>query len=278
MSIEGKVQVVPGGTSGMGLAVAKELGQYGPVVIAGRNEKRLADALETLAAAGVEAYGKTCDIGERESVRELVEYATSLGEIGAVVNAAGVDWGAVPDDVLIQINMLGTAYVTEEFLPHMDGSVMMHFSSVTGYLYQPAPEDIAVWNEPDDSDFVEKWTRVVESRDYPFPEALGDSFAFYAGSKRFVMYYTMANAMRFGRRDSRILSIAPGSFDTPMLRGGVGYSESTKQGTAFGRFGTPEEMAVLVAQLVGPGHDYLTGVDILHDGGKLALQMAKQLD
>ena len=278
MGIEGKIQVVPGGTSGMGMAAARELGQYGPVVIAGRNETRLADALGQLKDSGVEAYGKTCDIGDRASVKELVEYAAGLGEIGSVVNAAGVDWGAVPNDVLIQINMLGTVYVTEEFLPHMDGSVMMHFSSVTGYLYQPAPEDIAVWNDPDDPDFVEKWTRVVESREYPFPAELGDSFAFYAGSKRFVMYYTMANAMRFGRRDSRILSIAPGSFDTPMLRGGVGNTESTKRGTAFGRFGTPEEMAVLVAQLVGPGHDYLTGVDILHDGGKLALTTVKQLD
>lgn len=84
--------------------------------------------------------------------------------------------------------------------------------------------------------------------------------------------------MRFGKRNSRILSIAPGSFDTPMLRGGAGNTESTKQGTAFGRFGTPEEMAVLIAQLVGPGHDYLTGVDVLHDGGKLALTTVKQLD
>lgn len=278
MSIEGKIQVVTGGTSGMGLAAAIELGQYGPVVIAGRNEKRLADALAAMEDAGVEAHGKTCDVGDRASVRELAEYAASLGEIGAVVNAAGVDWGAVPDDVLIQINMLGTVYVTEEFLPHMDDSVMMHFSSVTGYLYTPSPEDIAVWDEPDDPDFVQKWMRVVEGREYPFPAELGDSFAFYAGSKRFVMYYTMANAVRFGKRDSRILSIAPGSFDTPMLRGGVGNTESTKRGNAFGRFGTPEEMAVLIAQLVGPGHDYLTGVDVLHDGGKLAMQIAKQLD
>lgn len=278
MGIEGKLQVVLGGTSGMGLAAAIELGQYGPVLVGGRNERRLADALGQLEAAGVKAHGKTCDVGDRASVKEFVAYAASLGEIGAVVNAAGVDWGAVPDDVLIQINMLGTVYVTEEFLDHMNGSVMMHFSSVTGYLYQPTPADIAVWNEPDAPDFVEKWMKVVEGQEYPFPEALGDSFAFYAGSKRFVMYYTMANAVRFGKRDSRILSIAPGSFDTPMLRGGVGNTESTKKGTAFGRFGTPEEMAVLIAQLVGPGHDYLTGVDILHDGGKLAMQMAKQLD
>ncbi len=262
----------------MGMAAAKELGQYGPVVIAGRNEKRLADALEQLKADGIEVYGKQCDVGDRQSVKELVEYATSLGPIGAVVNAAGVDWGDVPDSALIQINMLGVVYVTEEFLSHMDDSVMMHFSSVTGYLYQPSPADIEVWSHPDDPGFVEKWTKVVESTDYPFPEMLGDSFAFYAGSKRFVMYYTMANAMRFGKRNSRILSIAPGSFDTPMLRGGAGNTESTKQGTAFGRFGTPEEMAVLIAQLVGPGHDYLTGVDVLHDGGKLALTTVKQLD
>lgn len=278
MGIEGKVQVVTGGTSGMGLATAKKLAEFGPVVICGRNEKRLEDAIAALKADGVDAHGTTCDVGNRESVRSLVGFSKSLGAIGGVVNAAGVDWGAVPNDALIQINMLGTVYVTEEFLPYIDDGVMCHYSSVTGYLYPMNDQDKTVWDEVDAPDFVQKWTEVVESREYPFPKMLGDDFAFYAGSKRFVMYYTMANAVRFGKRNARIFSIAPGSFDTPMLRGGAGNTESTKKGTAFGRYGTPEEMACLIAQLMGSGHDYLTGVDILHDGGKLAMQLAKQLD
>ncbi|MBR4578545.1 MAG: hypothetical protein IKO22_02900 [Oscillospiraceae bacterium] len=53
-----RLQVVPGGTSGMGLATAVALGKFGPVLVGGRNEKRLETALQTLKEAGVEAYGQ----------------------------------------------------------------------------------------------------------------------------------------------------------------------------------------------------------------------------
>ncbi len=278
MSIEGKVQVVTGGTSGMGLANAIELGKYGPVLVGGRNEERLAGAVEQMKASGVDAYGKTCDISDRASVEEFVEYARSIGQIGGVVNAAGVDWGKVSNDALIDINMVGAVNVTEAFLPYIDDGVMVHYSSITGYFFQPSAQDKAVWDNPNDLNFRENWKQALVECPHPSPApGLGDDFMYYAGSKRFIMYYTMANAKRFGAKNARIFSIAPGSFDTPMLRGGVGYSESTAKGTAFGRFGKPEEMACLIAQLMGPGHDYLTGCDIVHDGGKLAMSLVKQL-
>ena len=70
-----KLQVVPGGTSGMGLATAVALGKFGPVLVGGRNEKRLESALKTLKEAGVEAYGKQLDISDRESMKAFAEYA-----------------------------------------------------------------------------------------------------------------------------------------------------------------------------------------------------------
>jgi len=279
MGIEGKVQVVAGGTSGMGLANAIALGQFGPVVIGGRNEKRLAEALEECKAAGIEAYGKTCDVSDMESVKAFAEYAASIGEIGGAVNAAGVDWDHVPDEVLININMTGVVNFTEAFYPYMgEGSCMVHYSSITGYFYQPVPADLEVWNNATDPDFCEKWMAAVNSVERPKPDFLTFSYIYYAGSKRFVMYYSQANTQRFGAKGARIFSIAPGSFDTPMLRSGVGFSEATVARTAFKRFGTPEEMACLVTQLMGPGHDYLTGCDVVHDGGKLAMTMAKQIE
>ena len=278
MGIEGKVQVVAGGTSGMGLANAIELGKLGPVLIGGRNEKRLEEALLQTKKAGIEAYGKTCDVSNRASMDEFAEYARSLGEIGGAVNAAGVDWEGVPADILIDINMSGVVNFTEALLPYMDDSVMVHYSSITGYFYNPYDADIAVWDAPTDAGFRENWKKAVLANDHPKPSFLDENYIYYAGSKRFVMYYTMANTMRFGRRNSRIFSIAPGSFDTPMLRGGSGDMASIARGTAFGRFGTPEEMADLVVKLMAPGHDYLTGCDIVHDGGKYAFAMSKQLD
>lgn len=277
MGIEGKLQVVTGGTSGMGLGLAKELGKFGPVLIGGRSEKRLAAALEELKAAGVEAYGKPCDVSSKESVEAFVEYAVSLGEIGGVANAAGVDWDKVPDETLIEINMRGVTFVTEAFLPYIDNGVMMHFSSITGYFYQPYAEDYAVWNNPNDPDFTAKWMKAVQVNEHPKPDFLTYSYNYYAGSKRFVMHYVQANASRFGAKNARIFSVAPGSFMTPMLESGVGNDPRTVARTAFKRFGTVEEMACLISQLMGPGHDYLTGCDIIHDGGKTAMSLVPQL-
>ena len=81
MGKERKLQVVTGGTSGMGLATAKALGVYGPVLIGGRNKKRLEHAMDELKAAGVEAYGKNCDISDLESLREFATYAVSIAPI-----------------------------------------------------------------------------------------------------------------------------------------------------------------------------------------------------
>ena len=110
MSQTKKLQVVTGGTSGMGLATAKALSVFGPVLIGGRNQKRLDAALAELKEAGVEAYGMPCDIADKESLNKFVEYALTLGKIDHVVNAAAVDVGG--PDLIFNINILGTINVT----------------------------------------------------------------------------------------------------------------------------------------------------------------------
>ena len=178
MSIERKIQVVTGGTSGMGLGTAKALGTFGPVLIGGRNQKRLENALEELKAAGIEAYGKTCDVSDKASLQEFAEYAVSIAPIGSVVNAAAVDYGAVPRDALLKINMQGTHYVLETFLPYLDNSNVVN---------------------PDAEDFLEKVSALIPEPQDPRMTVLGPDYMAYAASKRFVMFYTMANTKRVGR-------------------------------------------------------------------------------
>lgn len=273
-----KLQVVTGGTSGMGLATAKALGAFGPVLVGGRNQTRLDKALEELRKTGIEAYGKTCDISDRASLDEFAKYAASLAPLGNVVNAAGVDAGGA--DLIIGINMGGTVNFVEAFLPYIEGARLVNFSSITGYFYTPAPEEIEIWNNPNDEGFVEKVKAFMASK--PIPERmkyLGEDYIYYPASKAFTIYYTKANTLRFGKKNAQIFSIAPGAFDTPMLR-----EQSEEQianvarGTAFGRLGDPDEMADFIVHLLSDGHDYLTGCDIILDGGKAALTLTKQLD
>ena len=265
----------------MGLETAKVLGEFGPVLIGGRNPKRLENALNELKEAGIEAYGKPCDISNRDSLKEFVEYAISIAPIGNVVNAAGVDYGAVPREMLLKINMLGTHYVLEAFLPYLDNSNVVNYSSVTGYFYQPKKEEFELWMQPDTDDFIQKVSELIPVPTDPRMIALGPDYTAYAASKRFVMFYTMTNTMRVAQKNnSRIISIAPGSFMTPMLENqGAGNEDAAaaiKRGSAFQRFGSSGEMADLIKHLLTPGHEYLTGCDIIMDGGRTALGMYPQ--
>ena len=108
---------------------------------------------------------------------------------------------------------------------------------------------------------------------------LGKDYVFYSASKRFTMYYTQANTLRFGKKNSQIFSVAPGAFDTPMLREQSDEAVNrVAAGTAFNRLGDPDEMSNFIVKLLEPGHEYLTGCDLVLDGGKSAMSLSKQLD
>ncbi len=274
-----KLQVVTGGTSGMGLATAMALGKFGPVLVGGRNQKRLDDAVTKLTDAGIEAYGKTVDISDHTSLDEFAAYAASLAPLGNVVNAAGVDAGG--GDLIVKVNMVGTVNFVEAFLPYLEkGATLVNYSSITGYFVQPTPEERAVWDEPNDPDFFAKAKAAIDAREVPEAmAAMGEDYQYYPISKTFTQYYTRANTRRFGQKGCRIFSIAPGAFDTPMLREASDETvEGIRRGTAFGRLGDPGEMAEFIVRLLEPGLEYLTGVDLILDGGKFGMTMAKQLD
>lgn len=253
--------------------------EFGPVLVGGRNEKRLADAVDKLEAEGIEAYGKTVDIADRASLEEFAAYAVSIAPLGNVVNAAGVDAGG--GELIVKINMLGTVNFVEAFFPYLEkGAALVNYSSITGYFVQPTPEEMEIWNNPNDSDFVARAKAAIDAREVPERMRLmGDDYRYYPISKTFTQYYTRANTLRFGKKGCRIFSIAPGAFDTPMLREASDDAvEGIALGTAFGRLGDPDEMAEFIVRLLEPGLEYLTGVDLILDGGKFGMTMAKQLD
>jgi len=272
-----KIQVIAGGTSGMGLDTAKALAEYGPVFIGGRNPNRLESALATLKDAGVEAYGDKCDISDLESVKAFAAAAEKIAPIGNVVNAAGVDFDTSTNEQMVDINMVGTVNMVETFFPLMTEGTMLNYSSITGYYYFPTPEEIAVWDEPTAADFAKKCLEFIAKVPNPMPGRLPDSYVGYTATKRFVMHYTMANAARFGAKNLRVISVAPGSFNTPMLATQKDFLASIAAGTAYKRVGEPEEMAYLIKNLLDPKLTYLTGCDIIMDGGKYALRAVKQL-
>jgi 3-oxoacyl-[acyl-carrier protein] reductase len=128
VNLKNSIAVVTGGTEGIGLAIARALGQQGaPIAICSRSESKVATALKTLSAAGVQVVGRPCDVGEPRSVAAFADFVTrALGQPRVLVNNAGIGRFAPIDemtiedwDAVIATNLRGPFLVTRAFLPAM---------------------------------------------------------------------------------------------------------------------------------------------------------------
>src|SRR6266536_2467981 len=99
--LSGKSAIVTGGSRGLGLEIARGLGEAGARVhITARREQWLSAAFEALRYEGIECSVSTCDISEQGEVERMVaEVAEAWGRIDILVNNAGVSWGAPPEDL-----------------------------------------------------------------------------------------------------------------------------------------------------------------------------------
>lgn len=264
-----KVCVITGGGSGMGLATAKKLGKEGySIILAGRTEKKLKDACNELGKEGIEANSCTCDISDYYSVEKLAEKALQIGEISSVIHSAGMSPRMGNASSIMRVNAVGTINVNEVFYKLMkEGSCLIDVASMSGHMV-PAflvPKRVYKYSRIEKELFMKKMMKRVNL----FPQKLRPGIA-YSFSKHFVIWYARNDALKFGEKGIRVISISPGFFETPMgeiEKDGVqGYIESS----AIKRFGRVEEIASLFAFCASDKASYLTGTDILCDGGCLA--------
>ena len=98
--------------------------------------------------------------------------------------------------------------------------------------------------------------------------------AAYTISKKFVLWFTQRKALDVGARGVRVISISPGTFETPMVVAdtpeGRAQSEYFGRMGALGRVDEPIEIARVMAFLVSDENSYMTGTDLLYDGGVIA--------
>jgi NAD(P)-dependent dehydrogenase (short-subunit alcohol dehydrogenase family) len=263
-----KVCIITGGGSGMGLATAKILGKDNYIIIVGRSEKKLESALEELKAGGIEAESFACDISDRDSVDKLAAHAKEIGTVSSVIHAAGMSPHMGDPRQIMEANALGTIHINEAFYEVMEeGSCMIDVASMSGYLIPGIilPASKYKYSRTDKEIFMKKMMARVNF----LPKNLRSSIA-YGISKNFVIWYAKTDAAKFGQKGIRIISVSPGSFETPM---GNLEKDSTNDYTsccAIKRTGHVEEIANLLAFCASEKAGYLTGVDILCDGGCVA--------
>ena len=261
------VCVITGGGSGMGLEAAKCMPKDKIIVLSGRTVQKLEGAVAELKALGFEAYAKACDTSKRESVKELVAFATSLGEVKNVINSAGVSpaMKGTPEGIL-RINALGTVYVNQEFSKVMNpGSVIVDVSSNSAYILPSIiiPKKAYALAETDEALFLKK---LVKRASIAKGEYQQKGFA-YSLSKNFVVWYAKKCAFEYGVKGIRVVSLSPGLIATDM-----GNLEKEDGGmlipfSAEERMGKPEELGYALATVADERNGYLAGVDVLCDGG-----------
>ncbi|MDT0184022.1 SDR family oxidoreductase [Microbacterium sp. ARD31] len=265
--------VITGGAGGMGLATAKILGRDHRVVLADLGRERIDAAVEELKALGLSASGFVSDITDRRSVEAMLDAAEAGGHhVRALVHTAGISPQMGTADRVARINGTGTVNVTQAYLARVEeGDALVNVASVAGHgLPKPlVPSRAFRVAESDPAAFE----RAIVSRSRVLGKKLHSGLA-YSMSKTFVIWYSKQQAGAFGARGARILSVSPGSFDTAMgrLESDHGAADLLKV-SAIKRFGKPEEIAAVLAFAASEAPGYLTGTDILVDGGTRAGQV-----
>jgi NAD(P)-dependent dehydrogenase (short-subunit alcohol dehydrogenase family) len=271
-----KVAVVTGGAGGMGLAVAHVLGREAAVLICDVSQDRLDAAEHELRSAGIDCAATLCDVTDRQSVSQLVERAQQLGTVASVVHTAGVSPSMGSADMILRINAVGTVLVNNAFYDiARQGMAVVNVASVAGHQLPAvfAPTRRYKRSLTD----IDRFHAELLALCNLMPSARRPLLA-YGLSKNFVIWYSKTMAGRYGRKGARVVSVSPGSFDTPMgkLEEGVGAGALAQLG-ALKRFGRPSEIAELLAFCASDKPGYLTGTDIVCDGGVMAATTPKDI-
>jgi NAD(P)-dependent dehydrogenase (short-subunit alcohol dehydrogenase family) len=264
-----RVSVITGGAGGMGLATAKIVGRDHTVVLCDVRQDRLESAAAALEGLGMTPTAVNCDVTDRGAVADLLDAASELGTVASVIHTAGVSPSMGPADYVMRTNAIGTLNVNEAFYAMAgEGSVIVNVASMAAHIL-PA-EVVPTHQFPLALQDAEAFMGAMLTACDIAPEDARSGIA-YALSKSFVKWYSQAQAERFNGRGLRIVSVSPGSIDTEMGRleeqAGAGAMVAD---AAVPRWGRPEEMAELLAFCAGDKAGYLTGTDILNDGGVIA--------
>jgi NAD(P)-dependent dehydrogenase (short-subunit alcohol dehydrogenase family) len=253
----------------IGQAIARRVGVGKHVLLADLRADNATAAAAVLGNAGYEVSVATVDASSREAVHALVETATGLGEVTGLIHAAGVSPSQASPSTILKVDLYGTALVLEEFGNIIaSGGAGVVIASQSGHRLPPltVEQNKALATTP-----------VEELLSLPFlqPDQVTDSLHAYQLAKRGNSLRVMAEAVRWGKRGARLNTISPGIVITPLAKDeltgprGEGYRRMI-EGSPVGRAGTPDEVGAVGALLMGPDGGFITGSDILMDGGVTA--------
>ena len=264
-----RVSVITGGAGGMGRATAKVVGRDHALVLADVRQERLDEAVAELDGLGVTVTAVNCDVTDRSAVDALLDTAAGLGTVASVIHTAGVSPSMGAADYVMRTNAIGTLNVNESFFARAgQEAAIVNVASMAAHMIPaemlPIPQFPLALS--DEAAFMKDMLAACAV----VPEEMQSGIA-YAVSKSFVRWYSVAQCERFNGKGIRVVSVSPGSIETEMglLEADAGAGAMVAD-AAVPRWGRPEEMAELLAFCASDKAGYLTGTDILNDGGVVA--------
>lgn len=261
--------IVVAGAGPLGVAIARRIGAGKHVLLADLREETAKAAVEQFLDAGFDASAAVVDIASRASVEALVEKATAIGPVAGLIHAAGVSPSMATAEVILRVDLYGTALLLDAFGDVIArGGAGVVIASQSGHrlpALTPA-EDALLATTP---------TGDLLALPMLQPDKVTDTLHAYQLSKRANVLRVKAQAVRWGQRGARINAISPGIVITPLARHELTgpraeYYNRMVRGCPVGRAGTPDEVGAVGALLMGPDGAFITGSDILMDGGVTA--------
>jgi len=249
--------VVIGAASGMGAATARKIAARGRLIVADYN---LEGAQKIAAEIGGDIKAMACDISNQDQIDAL------MAEVGdnleALVVTAGVSGSQAPGRRIIEVNLMGVERVVRAAEPKVrPGTVAVLVASQSGYMVPNVPELFEIIDDPLAPGMLDRLAQMID---------VDVSSLCYQLSKRSVHRMARRHAKTWGLRGGRILSLSPGISDTPMGNEEIGNNPvmlKMIEACPMGRPGTPEDIANAMDFLTSPAASYMTGSDVLVDGG-----------
>jgi NAD(P)-dependent dehydrogenase (short-subunit alcohol dehydrogenase family) len=243
--LDGRVAIVTGASSGLGVAFAEGLAQAGAdVAICARRADRLEQTRQGVEAAGRRCVALEADVSRVEDCERVVERTVSeLGRVDVLVNNAGIGTAVpatreAPEEFrkVIDVNLMGSYWMAQACARAMtQGGSIVNIGSVLGSTTAGLPQ------------------------------------AAYASSKAAIIGLTRDLAQQWtGRKGIRVNALAPGFFPSEMTEQYPdGYMEQMMGRVPAGRVGRPEELVAALLFLASDAASYVTGVVLPVDGGVL---------